>query len=86
MPVSANSGLMLKKLCENYLSKKSFLQQDDSMGKTFLQMNVLEIKSNLDFNTIFNFQTEALSEHRYSTVFESELSTVLCFLSLQCPS
>ena len=35
------------------------------MGKTFLQMNVLEIKSNLDFNTIFNFQTEALSEHRY---------------------
>ena len=55
------------------------------MGKTFLQMNVLEIKSNLDFNTIFNFQTEALSEHRYSTVFESEQSTVVCF-SLQCPS
>lgn len=45
-------------------------------------MNVLEMKSNLDFNTVFNFQTDVLSEH--SAALEGELSTVVSS-SLQCP-
>lgn len=44
----------IEKLYKRLSSKKNFYNENDRMGKIFLQMDVLEIKSNLYFSIVFN--------------------------------